>query len=234
MTAGTLYIIASPIGNLEDITLRALRILREEARFVYCEDTRQTRKLLQRYEIQLPSDSLHSHSPELKLKQAVDRLLDGISVAYLTDSGTPGISDPGSRLVRLARESGIRVIPVPGPSALAAAVSVSGFSGKNVIFAGFISKKPGRRKNELAALAKFPGSIVLYESPHRIQKLMADIAGIFPDAEVLIARELTKVHEDLIFGNASEIASAPERIKELGEFTVVINNRNGHADEEEE
>ncbi len=231
MSAGTLYIIASPIGNLEDITLRALRILREEARFVYCEDTRQTRKLLQHYEIKLPADSLHAHSPELKLKQAVDRLLGGVSVAYLTDSGTPGISDPGSRLVRMARESGIRIVPVPGPSALTAAVSVSGFSGKNVIFGGFISKKPGRRKNELASLAKFPGSIVLYESPHRIQKLMADIAVIFPEAEVLVARELTKVHEDLVFGNASGFASNPDMIKELGEFTVIIDNRKGAEDE---
>jgi len=221
---GTLYIIASPIGNLEDITLRALSILKSEVEHVFCEDTRQTRKLLNRYEIQLPASSMHSHSSDAKLQFAVDLLKQGKSVAYLTDAGTPGLSDPGNRLVTACRSENIAISPIPGPSALTAAVSVSGFSGKNIIFAGFLSKKPGKRKNELTELKNFTGTIAVYESPHRIHKLLLDIAEIFPGSEVLIAREMTKIHEDIILDSIEHILETPGGITEKGEFTVLIAN----------
>lgn len=221
---GTLYIIASPIGNLEDITLRALSILKSEVEHVFCEDTRQTRKLLNRYEIQLPASSMHSHSSEGKLQFAVDLLKQGKSVAYLTDAGTPGLSDPGNRLVTTCRNENITISPIPGPSALTAAISVSGFSGKNIIFAGFLSKKPGKRKNELTELKNFTGTIAIYESPHRIKKLLSDIAEIFPGSEVLIAREMTKIHEEILLYPIEGFLEGSVEITEKGEFTVLIAN----------
>ena len=224
MDRGTLYIIASPIGNLEDITLRAVRVLQECADFAYCEDTRQTRKLFDRHGISLPADSLHAHSHNSKIQSAIQKLSAGKSIAYLTDSGTPGLSDPGSRLVREARAAGFPVVPVPGPSALAAAVSVSGFPGKDVLFAGFLSKKPGRRKHELEKLRAFPGQIAVYESPHRIRKLLLDIRDVFGEVEVLVAREISKMHEDISVITLDATGNTVESVREQGEFTVIINN----------
>jgi 16S rRNA (cytidine1402-2'-O)-methyltransferase len=226
VTPGTLYIVASPIGNLEDITLRALRVLREEADLVYCEDTRQTRKLLMQYAISIPVRSLHAQSSEEKQNAAVHTLLEGKSIAYLTDSGTPGVSDPGSLLVRRAREAGIPVVPLPGPSALAAVISVCGFPEKSVIFTGFLSKKEGRARRELEALKSRPGVIVIYESPYRIKRLLGIIHEVFPDSEVLIAREMTKLFEEFITGTMAEIMEKAGSIKEKGEFTVAVYNKN--------
>lgn len=224
MKTGTLYIIASPIGNLEDITLRALGILKETAGSVFCEDTRQTRKLLSHYGIRLPVQSLHAHSPEAKIDQALAKLKEGISVAYLTDSGTPGISDPGSRLVRAARAAGFPVVPLPGASALAAIISVSGFPEKNILFAGFISKKQGKRKKELERLRGYDGVIVLYESPYRIKKLVQALFEVFPEAEAVIGREMTKMYEEYITGTISDIHARMDTIREQGEFTVAVFN----------
>jgi 16S rRNA (cytidine1402-2'-O)-methyltransferase len=221
MNKPTLYVVATPIGNLEDMTLRALRILREEVAAVFCEDTRQTRKLLTHYEINLPSFPLHSHSHEGATSRALSFLKEGKSIAYVTDCGTPGVSDPGSRLVHAVREAGFAASPLPGPSALTALMSVSGFSGKNVIFGGFLSKKEGRRQKELSRLAAFPGIVIVYESPHRIKKALASIAAVFPDKQILLGREMTKMFEEFVPGTA---LSVPEKLKEKGEFAIAIDN----------
>jgi 16S rRNA (cytidine1402-2'-O)-methyltransferase len=222
MSAGTLYIVATPIGNMEDITYRAVRILREEVDIICCEDTRQTRKLLNHYGITTATQSLHTHSSAQKIESLIGLLAGGKSIAYVTDSGTPGISDPGSRLVEAARTKSIPVCPIPGPSALAAIMSVSGYHGKNISFAGFLSKKENRRKHELLKLKEFDGIIILYESPYRIKKLITAISEIFPGSRVLIGREMTKFHEELISDTVENLARNLEAIKEKGEFTVAI------------
>jgi 16S rRNA (cytidine1402-2'-O)-methyltransferase len=224
MEKGKLYIIATPIGNSEDITLRALRILREDVDCVFCEDTRRTGKLLNQYGIKCSIRSLHAHSTPAKIKSALSLLARGKTIAYCTDSGTPSVSDPGSALVSAARREGIEVIPLPGASALAAIVSVSGFPEKNIIFAGFLSKKEGKRRRELEKL-KGHGIIVLYESPYRIKKLIRSIAAVFPDSEMVIGREMTKLHEEFISGTTNDICENIDSILERGEFTVAIYNR---------
>ncbi|OHD62825.1 MAG: 16S rRNA (cytidine(1402)-2'-O)-methyltransferase [Spirochaetes bacterium RBG_13_51_14] len=224
METGTLYIIATPIGNLGDITVRAIDTLKHTAGVIYCEDTRQTRKLLDHYGIATATQSLHTHSSPRTIEGAINHLLAGTSVAYVTDSGTPGLSDPGSKLVSAARARGIPVCPVPGPSALTAIVSISGYRGKNIAFAGFLSKKENKRKAELSALKEFDGMIVLYESPYRIKKLLHAIKEVFPGRDLLIGREMTKFHEEFIFGSIEKLISDIRDIKEKGEFTVTIFN----------
>lgn len=222
---GTLYIIATPIGNMEDITLRALKTLKEKVDAVFCEDTRQTRKILNNYGISIPLYSLHEHSSKSKINDTVRRLHEGASFAYVTDCGTPAVSDPGSRLVNEARLNGIPVSPVPGPSALSAIVSVCGFPEKNLMFSGFLSKKEGRRKNELKRLSQYRGIIIFYESPHRIRKCLKNVCEVFPDSEILIGREMTKIYEEFIKGSGIEISTMIESIIEKGEFTIAIHNR---------
>ena len=236
METGTLYIIATPIGNLEDMTFRAVSILQKEVAAVFCEDTRQTRKLLAHYGISAPTHSLHAHSPQHRVEATIQLLREGKSVAYVTDSGTPGISDPGSRLVAEARAGAIPVCPVPGPSALAALASVSGYHGKRIVFAGFLSKKEGRRRKELMELRGFGGLIILYESPYRIKKLLAAVAEVFPGRRVIIGREMTKFHEEFIFDSAQGLLDRIDTIKEKGEFAVGILNddRGPDAEEQEE
>ncbi len=223
MEAGTLYIVATPIGNLEDITCRAVRILKE-VNAVYCEDTRQTGKLLAHYGISAPKHSLHAHSADRKTGDAVERLKRGESLAYMTDAGTPALSDPGSLLVRAARDAEIPVVPLPGPSALAALISVSGFTEKRILFAGFLSKKEGKMRRELDELRKVPGIIVLYESPYRIKKLLKILAEEFPESRVVIGREMTKVYEEFIAGTAQQLYKNSDSMTEKGEFTVAIEN----------
>lgn len=225
MSFGTLYMIASPIGNLEDITIRALRILREGIDAVYCEDTRQTRKLLDHYGIRIPIYSLHAHSPQKRVDELVDLLTSGKSAAYITDSGTPGISDPGNRAVWSARAKGVQVIPVPGASALSSLLSVSGFPETNVFFTGFLSKKDARRRKELLKARENPGIIVLFESPYRVKKTLLAIGDVFPSYDVLIGREMTKFHEEYISGSIEEIVKAMDSLTEKGEFTIAIHNR---------
>jgi len=221
---GILYVIATPIGNIEDVTYRAIRILKENVDIACCEDTRQSRKLLNNYNISLPTTSIHSHTSEKKLEYIIRMLIEGKSEAYMTDSGIPGVSDLGSRLVNLARKNEIQISPIPGPSALASIVSVSGFPEKRVIFSGFLSKKPGRRKRELRELKIFKGIIVIYESPYRIKKLIADINEIFSDREVIIGREMTKIYEEFIHDKATELHEDIDSLTEKGEFTVAIYN----------
>lgn len=229
-STSSLYIIASPIGNPEDITMRALNILQETIDVIYCEDTRHTARLLSYHGIRKPLRSLHSHSDDSKIQQLIDEINEGKNIAYMTDSGTPGLSDPGSRLVFIARSSGINIIPVPGVTALATIISISGFPEKSILFSGFLSKKPGRRINELTRLREHEGIIVIYESPHRIGKTLADICEVFPGREIIIGREMTKKFEEYIRYNTSDMRGLPVDITEKGEFTIGILNKDLKAD----
>jgi 16S rRNA (cytidine1402-2'-O)-methyltransferase len=224
MKTGTLYIVATPIGNLEDITYRAVKVLAEQVAEVFCEDTRQTRKLLDHYGISARTQSLHAHSSDRKIDRVIDLLSSGQSIAYVTDSGTPGLSDPGGRLVSLVRDKGITVCPIPGPSALSSLISVSGYQGKNVTFAGFLSRKPNKLRKELLRLKEFDGLIVVYESPYRIKKLISAIHEIFPQKKVVIGREMTKIYEEIIFRSIEDLANNINEITEKGEFAVAILN----------
>jgi len=220
---GKIYIIATPIGNLKDITYRAVDTLKI-VDLVYCEDTRQSRKLLNAYDISVSLRSLHAHSNDKRVEEACKEVEAGRSIAYITDAGTPGISDPGNRLVREARRRGITIIPLPGPSALATAASMTGFDGKTIIFGGFLSKKPGRRINELEKLKANSGTIIIYESPHRIMKLLNAVGTVFPDQEVVIGREITKIHEEFLSFKGSSLLDENLKITEKGEFVIAINN----------
>ncbi len=222
MQTGTLYIIASPIGNLEDITIRALNILKTGVNLVCCEDTRQTKKLLVHYGIDLPLRALHAHSAQGAIDSSIRLLKEGKSIAYLTDSGTPGISDPGSKLVNHTREQGIPVIPIPGPSALTSIVSVCGFPEKSIMFTGFLSKKEGKIRRELERLMNYEGIIVMYESPYRIKKLITIINDLYPTAHMIIGREMTKFFEEFIAGTVSEVYGRLDSLTEKGEFTIAL------------
>jgi 16S rRNA (cytidine1402-2'-O)-methyltransferase len=224
MKPGILYIVATPIGNLEDITYRAIKILSEAVDTVFCEDTRQSRKLLNRYQIAARMESLHAHSPESKITRAIGLLEKGFSIAYLTDSGTPGLSDPGAKLVSRARDSGFNICPVPGASALTSLISVSGYLGKNIVFAGFLSKKGNRQKNELKKLCEFEGLIVLYESPYRVKKLLNAIHEIFPKQRILVAREMSKIHEEFLLYSGGTFEAFMDSITGKGEFSIAIFN----------
>lgn len=221
----SLYIIAAPIGNPEDITLRALRILKETVSIVYCEDTRQTARILSYHGINKPLRSLHMHSDEKKILSLINEIKNGISIGYMTDSGTPGLSDPGSRIVSMARREGVNVIPVPGVSALTTLISVSGFPEKTVLFGGFLSKKPGKRVNELNRLKTHEGIIIVYESPHRIKKTLRDIGEVFSGREIVIGREMTKKFEEYLNFNADSMGTVLDTLTEKGEFAIGILNK---------
>ncbi|MCL2102475.1 MAG: 16S rRNA (cytidine(1402)-2'-O)-methyltransferase [Syntrophorhabdaceae bacterium] len=222
MSFGTLYVVATPLGNLEDVTFRALRVLREVS-LIACEDTRRAVKLLNRYEIRTPMTSFHDHN---KLKAGVGllrRLRDGQSVALVSDAGTPGISDPGYELVRDAVKEEISVEVVPGPSALISALVVSGFPTDRFVFEGFLPNRQERRRKALAALSHETRTLVLYESPHRIAAFLADASEILGSRRCCVVRELTKVHEEIMRGTLPELLEKiSEREKVLGEITVVV------------
>jgi 16S rRNA (cytidine1402-2'-O)-methyltransferase len=211
---------------MKDITYRAVEILRG-VQTVFCEDTRQTKKILDAYGISAPLKSLHSHSSAVKIDHALSICENGSDIAYCTDCGTPGISDPGARLVSEAYSRGFAVFPVPGPSALAAVASITGFSGRRLIFAGFLPKKRGRRRDELMELSAFHGTIVIYESPYRFRDLISEIAEAMPGREVVIAREMTKFFEEYRRGKIEDILSAAPEIKAKGEFVIAVYNEGG-------
>ncbi len=220
-TPGTLYITATPIGNLEDITLRALRILRE-VDVIAAEDTRHTRKLLSHFEIATPLISYYREKERERSVQLVKRLQTGESIALVSDAGTPGISDPGAVLVSLAQKEGVTIVPVPGPSALATALSVSGITDSAFLFLGFAPSKKSQRKTLLTSLTDHPHPIVFYESPRRIQSLLSDILQIMGDRKASWARELTKAHEDLQFGTISELLELASGRNNRGEFVLIV------------
>ncbi len=217
--SGTLYLVATPIGNLEDITLRALRILRE-AGLIACEDTRQTRKLLDHYGIHKPTLSYHEHNESVRAPELIEKLAAGVNVALVSDAGTPLVSDPGYRLVSRAVELGIRVEPVPGPSAGLAALAASGLATDAFYFAGFLPARTAQRRKALARLKDLPATLIFYEAPHRILELLEDLDAALGDRPVVLARELTKVHEEFLRGTAAELRRA--RITLRGEFTVLV------------
>ncbi len=223
---GILYVVATPIGNLEDVTLRALRILREVS-IIAAEDTRRTAKLLQHYSISTRTTSLHEHNERAKAPAIVARLLGGESVALVSDAGTPGISDPGAHLVAAAHAAGVRVEPVPGASAALAVLSAAGFPESEFVFAGFPPNRPNARKKWLASHSKGEALLVLYEAPHRIADTLRDILEIFGDRVAALGREVTKAHEMLVVQPISKhLASLGEP---RGEYCLVIRGNYGLA-----
>jgi 16S rRNA (cytidine1402-2'-O)-methyltransferase len=216
---GTLFLVATPIGNLEDITARALRVLGEVA-LIAAEDTRRTSHLLTRYAILTPTTSLHEHNEARKAPQIIVRLQAGDSVALVSDAGTPLMSDPGQHLVRLAIEAGIRIEPLPGPSAIITAVAASGFATQPFIFLGFPPTRSKDRKEWFARLSAATATVVFFESPHRIRETLAEIQGEIGDCQALVCRELTKIHETLVRGQISVVLGATSL--DTGELTVVL------------
>jgi len=218
----TLYIIGTPIGNLGDISLRAVEILKS-AGLVACEDTRRTLKLLSHLGIRVRMLSCRAHNEEAAARKVIAALDEGLTVAYASDAGTPALSDPGAVLARLAAGAGHDVVPIPGPSAFAALLSVAGGTDKTVVFEGFLSPRQGRRRSRLRELLAGEAAVVLYESPFRVLKLMEDIAEIAPERYTCIGREMTKVHEEYIRGTAGEVLSVLAGRKErIGEFSLYV------------
>lgn len=227
-TAGVLYVVATPIGNLEDITLRAVRIL-NEVDLIAAEDTRHTRKLLAHLDIHTPLVSYYKDKEQERAESLIQHLRAGRQVALVSDAGTPAISDPGAILVGQAREAGVRVVPVPGPSALTAALSVSGLAAEAWLFVGFLPSKKAQRRQLLTSLAGREELLVFYESPHRILHALADCLAILGDRPAFLARELTKLHEEGLRGGLAEILRSLEvRSAVKGEFVVLV----GGADQE--
>ncbi len=220
--SGTLYIVATPIGNLEDLTFRAVRVLRE-VDVIACEDTRQTRKLLDHYGIQTAAVSYHEHNEQARAEQLVGELEQGRNVAVVSDAGTPLIADPGYRIVEKARRLGIAVVPIPGPSAMLAGLSASGLPTDAFAFLGFLPAKSGQRRKALEEARGLGMTVIFYETPHRIVEALEDIAAVLGNAPVVLGRELTKVHEEFLSGSAAELhAELKGRAAVKGEFTVVI------------
>lgn len=219
---GTLYIVGTPIGNLEDITVRAARIL-GEAGLIACEDTRQTHKLLEHLGIRKPTVSYHEHNEAERTADLIARLEQGETIALVSDAGTPLVSDPGYRLVREAAARGIPVVPVPGPSAAITALSASGLPTDSFRFDGFLPAKPGQRRRALELLRDESATLVFYEAPHRIVATLEDIAAVMGEREVVVARELTKIHEEFLRGSAGALAAElKSRTAVKGEITLLI------------
>ena len=217
-----LYIIGTPIGNLGDISFRAVEILKK-ADLVACEDTRRTLKLLTHLGIRVKMLSCRSQNEEFAAEKVISALNQGKTVAYASDAGTPALSDPGAVLVKTAANAGHEVIPIPGPSAFATLLSVAGGRDKTVVFEGFLSPKPGRRKSRLRELMSMGAACVIYESPFRVLKLLADIVEIDNGRYMCIGREMTKIHEEFIRGSAAESLEILEKKKEIiGEFSIYI------------
>lgn len=222
MSAGTLYIVATPLGNLEDVTLRALRVLREVP-LIACEDTRRTVKLLNRYEIRTPMTPFHDHNKLQAGAALLRRLKDGQSVALVSDAGTPGVSDPGYELVRDAVAAGVPVEAVPGPSALISALVVSGLPTDRFAFEGFLPSRAEARRKALSVLSNEPRTMIFYESPQRIAAFLADACEAFGARRACVVRELTKVHEEILRGTLPELsAEISGRESVPGEITVVV------------
>lgn len=219
--AGILYVVATPIGNLEDVSERALRVLREVDR-IAAEDTRRTSKLLAHYGIDKPLTSYHDAAERRKAPELVEELRAGRNLALVSDAGTPLISDPGYRLVRGALDAGIAVVPIPGATAATALLSVCGFATDRFVFEGFLPQREGRRRRRLEALRAEPRTIVLYESPHHVERTLAEMEAILGDRAIVVGRELTKLFEEIVRGTISSVratlASRPPR----GEYTLVV------------
>ena len=221
LTPGTLYLVATPIGNLEDITLRALRTLKE-CDVVAAEDTRRTGQLLKHFDISKPLLSYFQFNEAKRSEQIIERLRRGETVALVTDAGSPGISDPGERVVKAATAAGLRVESVPGPSALVAALTASGLPTEEFHFIGFLPHKSGQRRRELERLKSIAGTLVFYESPYRVGKLLVELNDLFAGRQVVLARELTKKFEEYLRGTPAELLEVLKRRSLKGEFVVLV------------
>ena len=221
LAPGTLYLVATPIGNLEDITLRALRALRE-CDVIAAEDTRRTGQLLKHFGISRPLLSYFRFNEAKRTGQIIERLARGEKVALVADAGSPGISDPGERVVSAALAAGFRVEPVPGACALVAALTASGLPGDEFHFTGFLPHKSGQRRNKLEQLKAVPGTLALYESPYRIEKLLLELSEIFPDRQIVLARELTKKFEEFLRGTPLDLLELARKRALKGEFVVLV------------
>lgn len=221
MEKGKLYLVATPIGNLEDITLRALKVLRS-VHLIAAEDTRRTRILLVNYGIDTPMVSLHEHNETKRAKELINRMQAGTDVAYVTDAGTPGVSDPGFILLREALEAGIQVIPIPGPSAVITALIVSGLPAEAFTFQAFLPVRKRERKQVLTSLANEKRTLVFFEAPHRLLGTLKDIHETLGDRPMALARELTKVHEEIIRGTVGEVIEQLSGRRIRGEITLIV------------
>ena len=225
-TSGTLYVVATPIGNLTDWTRRAEAVV-TSVDVILCEDTRHTRKLLARYGIQGKLRSYHDFNESKKVGALVNMLLRGASIALISDAGTPTISDPGYRLVRACREHSLRVLPIPGPSAAVTALSVSGLPTDEFIFVGFLPPRKQARRRKLESLSTQTATLVIYEAPRRLRATLEDIQGVLGDREVFLGREMTKLHEEYMFGPVSEVI---DQVRERGEAVLVVDGARDGAD----
>ena len=218
-----LYLVATPIGNLEDITLRAIRVLKQ-ADLIACEDTRQTQKLLNHYGIDTPTISYHEHNEAARAAELVEKLAHGARIAVVSDAGMPGISDPGFRLVSLAIERGLAVIPIPGPAAFVSAVIASGLASEAFSFRGFLSPKSAARRRELEQARNSTQTEIFYEAPHRILAALEDVLAVLgPQRRIVVARELTKIHEEFLRGTAAQVLEIVRSRGEMkGEIVLMI------------
>jgi 16S rRNA (cytidine1402-2'-O)-methyltransferase len=223
---GRVYVVATPIGNLEDLSPRARRVLAEEVALIACEDTRHTANLCQRFEIRTPRVSLHEHNEAARTRELLERLARGESIALVSDAGTPLVSDPGERLVRAAIGAGFAVVPIPGPSAVVAALVASGFAAQPFAFFGFLPRKGRERGARIAEIARFAGTALIYEAPARVAKTLADLHAALGARRVAICRELTKLHEEIVRGVLGELEVGELR----GEVTLVIEAGDGPAE----
>lgn len=219
--SGTLYIVATPIGNLEDTSPRVLRVL-ESVSCVACEDTRRTRRLLNRFGVSTRTLSCHKFNERERLEKVLRILRDGDDVALVSDGGTPAVSDPGALLVKAARDEGIRVSPIPGPSAPVALLSASGESGGRFLFEGFLPHRAGERRRRLRELRSFHDTIVFFESPRRIRDSLADLREVMGEREIVVGRELTKIHETVLRGTPAEVLESLPDPEVRGEITVIV------------
>jgi 16S rRNA (cytidine1402-2'-O)-methyltransferase len=225
--AGVLYVVATPIGNLEDMSFRAVRVLRE-VRVIACEDTRQTRKLLDHYGVETPTISYHDHNEIERARELVERMRAGDDLAVVSDAGTPLISDPGYRLVKAASDAGLLVIPIPGASALTAALAGSGLPSDAFHFGGFLPPKSSQRRKLLQQLSEEQATLIFYEAPHRIVEALEDIHFVLGERQIVVARELTKVHEEFLRGKPLELsATLKARPSIKGELTILIDRSHG-------
>jgi 16S rRNA (cytidine1402-2'-O)-methyltransferase len=228
-SCGILYVVATPIGNLEDITLRALRILKE-VDLIAAEDTRHTKQLLNHFDIHTPLISYYREKEAERSEELVQKLLAGETIALVSDAGTPGISDPGAVLVKKAREAGVTIVPLPGPSALTASLSAAGIVDGTFLFLGFPPAKKGQRQKLLSTFVEAPWALVFYESPHRIDALLADVLAVLGDRQAFWARELSKLYEDLQAGSISELLALATGKKNRGEFVLIIQPGSGRQE----
>jgi len=228
--AGILYVVSTPLGNLEDVTLRALRVL-EDVDLIAAESVRHTRALCRHYGIKSGLIRYNQHNRKARTPELIKRLKSGSDIALVTNAGTPGVSDPGSFLIRRAQDERIRVSPIPGPSAVTAALSVSGFRGESFLFAGFLPNRSGKRRRELQGLSAEERTLVFFEAPHRLQKMLSDLLDILGDRPMVLLRELTKMFEDVKPGSVRSVLEAlqPDSVK--GEVTVVVAGKGKEKEE---